>query len=875
MKLKFDPNQDYQIQAIEAVTGLFDGQPMARMGSEWSASASPGQLFTELGTGNSLGLERETIFKNLGAIQDKNFKKDERARLEGFDGFDFTVEMETGTGKTYVYLRTIFELHSKYGWTKFIIVVPSVAIREGIVQSIRQTKEHFSDLYGNTPLDSWVYDSKQVSRLRQFSSSNSLQVLVMNIQAFDRDANVIRQDSDKLNGRTPLEFIQTACPIVIIDEPQNMESEAAKRALASLNSLFRLRYSATHKNPYNVVYRLDPVRAYDLRLVKRIEVDSVLDEPDFNRPYISVKKITATKTKVTAQLEIDVDGSKGVVRKTLSVSAGGVDLQELAAGREVYKGYIVDEIHFGEQWISFANGVRLIPGQQVGGLGEEIMKAQIRTTVERHFEHELKISLRTEAERLKVLSLFFIDRVANYADEEGKIRNWFIEAFNAISASSKYASLPKTDLNLVHGGYFASDGKKPKDSNGSTKADDEAYTLIMKDKERLLSMEEPLKFIFSHSALREGWDNPNVFQICTLNETKSEIKKRQEIGRGMRLPVISSTGDRCHDPAINRLTVIANEHYDSFAKGLQSEIETEFGVSFKGRIVNARERKKAKLNKAIYLSDDFKELWSRIKNRTRYSVQFSTEELIRKAGKELGNLPKIHAPKVRIESASLLLTDQGVSSQINRVRDANALYDSAPLIPDLVGYIQRDTELTRSTIAQILIDSGKLEQVYENPQAFLDQALIAIRKTLQSLMVEGVQYEKIEGSVYEMTLFENHEIESYLSKMIAVSKSVTDYIEFDSEVERRFAQELDNRDDIKAFVKLPFWFTVETPVGRYNPDWAIVKEKDGKIYFVRETKGTTDPMTLRASEKAKMDCGKEHFKTLGVDYDWIDSASKV
>ncbi len=875
MRLKFDGNQPYQIDAIEAVTKIFDGQPMARQGMEWSATAPPGQLFTELGSGNVLQLAPETIQSNLSDVQSQNFSKRELAKLEPYDGLDFTIEMETGTGKTYVYLRTIFELHAKYGWSKFIIVVPSVAIREGVLQAIRQTKEHFSDLYGNVPFDSWVYDSKQVSKLRQFASSNTLQVLVMNIQAFDKDANVIRIESDKLNGRAPLEFIQSGNPIVIIDEPQNMESEAAKKALASLNPLFRLRYSATHRNPYNVVYRLDPVKAYDLRLVKRIEVDSVLDEPDFNRPHIAVKKITATKTKVTAQLEIDVDGSKGVVRKTIPVSAGGVDLQELSGGREVYKGYIVDEIHFGDQWISFSNGVQLLPGQSQGVMPDAVMKAQVRTAVERHFEHELKILGRPEEERMKVLSLFFIDRVANYANEEGKIRNWFVDAYKSISALPKFAAVPVLPVETVHGGYFATDGKKPKDTSGSTKADDEAYTLIMKDKERLLSMEEPLKFIFSHSALREGWDNPNVFQICTLNETKSDIKKRQEIGRGMRLPVIAATGERCHDPSINRLVVIANEHYDSFAKGLQSEIEQDFGVSFKGRIVNARERKKGKLNKQIYLSEDFKELWNRIKDKTKYSVRFSTEELIRKAARELGNMPQVHAPKIRIESATVTITEKGVASQIGRVREAKEEYRDLPAIPDLVGYIQRETEITRSTIAHILVDSGKLKQVYVNPQGFLDQALIAIRRTLHGLMVEGVQYEKVEGSFYEMTLFENHEIEGYLSKMIEVSKSVTDFIEFDSEVERRFAEELDKRDDIKVFVKLPFWFTIETPVGRYNPDWAIVKEKDGKVYFVRETKGTTDPMTLRESEKAKIDCGRVHFNTLGVDYDWVDSAAKV
>jgi len=870
VKIKFDENQQYQLDAINAVVGLFEGQPLASGAFEFSLK-NDDLLFSELGLGNRIALPEETLLENLRAVQ----RNDGISESDALDGMHFSVEMETGTGKTYVYLRTIYELHSRYGFKKFIIVVPSVAIREGVMTSLRLTQEHFSTLYGNVPVDSWVYDSRQVSKLRQFSQSNTLQIVVINIDAFNKQTNnVIHKENDRLSGYRPIEFVRSANPIVIMDEPQNMESDQAKAAISSLNPLCTLRYSATHRNLYNLVYRLDPVRAYDLKLVKRIEVDSVLDDSDFNQPYISVQSISATSSKITAKLMIDVNEKGAPKRKAVTISSGVVDLFDRSNGRENYKGYIVDEIDAGNATISFSNGLNLSVGQNHGGRVDDLMRVQIRETVREHFEKELRIK-RTlpEGQRLKVLSLFFVDRVANYWPRDGKIRYWFVEAYQEFSAHPKYSELPSLPVDTVHNGYFAAYKGIPKDTRGDTAADDAAYELIMRDKERLLSLEEPLRFIFSHSALREGWDNPNVFQICTLNETKSEIKKRQEIGRGLRLPVLE-TGERCFDPNINRLTVIANESYDDFARQLQTEIEDECGVKFEGRISNKKQRRTATLKPGWKLNDDFKELWKRIKFKTRYAVDYKTPVLIEKASGRLRGMEKIAPARIVVRKAGIGMNVNGISTTLLAVREGEAGY-SVPRIPDLIGYLQDKTELTRSTLAEIIIQSGRLGEVALNPQQFLDQALSAIQTELQMLMISGIKYERINGQEYEMLLFEEKEIVGYLTNMIEVDNSIYDAILWESEVEYQFAEAMSHREDIKLFIKLPSWFKVETPIGSYNPDWAIVKENDEKVYLVRETKGTKEELKMRGSEWARIQCGRAHFEELGVDFDHVVYAGDV
>ncbi len=870
MKIRFDGNQAYQLDAVNAVLDLFDGQPLAAGAFEFSLSNERG-LPSELGIGNELMLDEAALLANLRKVQVRNGI----AAADFLDGLNFSVEMETGTGKTYVYLRTIHELHQRYGLQKFIIVVPSVAIREGVLANLRLTQTHFKTLYGNVPIDCWAYDSRQFSLLRQFAAASNLQVLVINIDAFNKTGNnVIHKENDRMSGRKPIEFIQAANPIVIMDEPQNMESEQAKTAIASLNPLCTLRYSATHRNLYNLIYRLDPVKAYDLKLVKRIEVDSVLDDPDFNQPFIQLSSIVATRTKITAKLAIDINTNGSPRRDTIAITAGGIDLFDKSGGRENYRGLIVDEISAEHQYLRFTNGLVLNVGQTHGGRADDVMRVQIRETIREHFEKELRVrTILPEGQRLKVLSLFFIDRVANYVPEDGKIRRWFVEAYQEIAAMPKFRELASMPVEKVHNGYFAVAKGVAKDSNGATLADDEAYELIMRDKERLLSMGEPLRFIFSHSALREGWDNPNVFQICTLNETRSEIKKRQEIGRGLRLPVME-TGERCFDPNINRLTVIANESYEEFARKLQTEIEEECGVSFESRISNKKERRVAKLRPGWRLNEDFRALWMRIKHRTRYAVDYQPSALIEKAAARLRESDKIEPARIVVQRAGVDMDSKGLSTTLLAVNQARADYQDN-VIPDLLGYLQGKTELTRSTLAEILIRSGRLGEVRRNPQQFLDQALNAITAELHNLMINGIKYERINGNEYEMLLFEKNEIAGYLSNMIEVDNSIYDAVVWESEVERRFAEAMSTREDIKMFLKLPPWFKVETPIGTYNPDWAIVKEGEEKIYLVRETKGTRDQIALRGSEWDKIQCGKAHFQSLGVDFEHVVSASEI
>ena len=876
MKIRFDSNQTYQREAIDAVLGLFDGQPLSGGAFEFAMAAGTLAGLSELGIGNQLALDESALLRNLHTVQETHTLP----KVAQLEGMNFSVEMETGTGKTYVYLRSIFEMHQRYGFAKFIIVVPSVAIREGVISSLRLMKEHFQTLFGNVAFDSWVYDSKQYSKLRQFAQSNTLQILVMNIDAFNKkDVAVIHQEKDQLSGRKPIEFVQAAHPIVVMDEPQNMETPTAREAIASLNPLCTLRYSATHRNVYNLIYKLDPVKAYDMKLVKRIEVSSVLDDPDFNQPYIQVQSISATKTKVTAKLILDVNDKAGPQRKSIAISVGGIDLFDKSNERSNYAGYIVDEINAADGFVSFTNGLVLTVGQTHGGRSDDVMRVQIRETVKEHFDKELRIRKLLPAiagadARLKVLSLFFVDRVANYAAEDGKIRHWFIEAYKDLAAQPKYRELSSLPVEKVHNGYFAAYKGIPKDTRGDTAADDDAYALIMQDKERLLSPDEPLRFIFSHSALREGWDNPNVFQICTLNDTKSEIKKRQEIGRGLRLPVLES-GERCFDTAINRLTIIANEHYDEFAKKLQTEIEDECGVKFEGRIVNKKETRTAKLKQGWRLNEDFKELWKRIKHKTRYAVEYQTPMLVERASKNLADKEKITAARISIQKSGIQITGEGLDTKLLTVREAEAKDYRDIHVPDLLGYLQAKTELTRKTLAEILIQSGRLDEVQHNPQQFLEQAQQAIEAELRGLMIDGIKYEKINGHEYEMLLFEEREIFGTDFNKVLVENGIYEEVFVDSEVEREFAEAMSTRTDIKLFIKLPGWFMIDTPLGTYNPDWAIVKEEDSKVYLVRETKSTKDQLKLRGSEWAKIQCGKAHFDTLQVDFAHVVSASEI
>jgi type III restriction enzyme len=869
MKIKFDSNQPHQRAAIEAICDLFKELPPDTDSAGSLPPRSPTDLFEELAFPNRSLPSEEAILASLRQVQARNGIVESRT----LDGLNFSIEMETGTGKTYAYLRTIYELNARFGLKKFIVVVPSVAIREGVQKSIKMTREHLRDLYDGISAQTHTYDSKRLSVLRLFASSNQLQILVLNIDSFNKTANIILRENDTLGGLRPIDFIRACHPIVIIDEPQNMESDQAKAAIGTLNPLCTLRYSATHRNLYNLVYRLDPVGAYDLGLVKHIEVASVLEDENISKPYLHLESVVAKRATVRAKLVLSVRSPKGLKRRAVIVSQPGFDLHALT-DRAEYEGYVVEAIDAESGCIAFRNGVSLVVGEKQGGTTEEVMRAQIQVAVLEHLEKELFVKTHLPAgKRVKVLTLFFIDRVANYAEVNGKIRKWFVAAYEESSRRGRYRSLTLPTTAKVHGGYFARVKGIARDTTGDSPADDEAYALIMRDKERLLSLDEPLRFIFSHSALREGWDNPNVFQICPLNESRSEVKKRQEIGRGLRLSVDES-GSRCRDQAINRLTVVANESYDEFARALQTEIQEECGVDFRDKIHNRRDRKPVSLKKGWNNNSDFVELWNRIKHKTRYSVQLNSQELVKKAAFAISQLPPAMPVKIVAKKDDLIIGRTGITGRTTTIRHLMVEHGDVD-IPDVLSFLQRGVELTRGTLTRILVESNRLGDLLVNPKEFMERTLRVIKSVLRELMVDGIQYERIGSGIYEMRLFEDRQLDGYISRMLNVRKSIFDQIEFDSAVERQFAEELEAREDIRLFLKLPAWFTVETPLGSYNPDWAIVKGREKRLYLVRETKGSIDKSALRGEELGKILCGKAHFSILGVDFQAVSSASEI
>lgn len=898
MKLQFEANQQYQLDAVQSVVDIFEGQPQQSGEFEVGVTQPQGQMHIDgsILIGNNLLLEQSSIVQNVRSIQERNklpLSKVGSGSVgsgtigssavgggESFeDGMNFSIEMETGTGKSYVYLRTIHELYRKYGFKKFVIVVPSVAIREGALKNLEVTKEHFSLLYDNPKMNFYVYDPRKRGQLKNFGTNNSLQVLVISIDSFTRkESNIIYQESD---WGVPIEFVQGTNPIVIIDEPQNMETDVRKRAIEHLNPLCTLRYSATHKNPYNLLYKLDPVQAYDLGLVKRIEVDSVFSEDAYNDAYLRVVEIKSRKTSVTAKIEFDKSDEVGLQRKEVVMKPGD-DLFDQSGGRDVYKdGFVLESINVSDQEVVFSNGKTFACGQKNEQLLGEIMKYQIRRTVENHFEREKKL----QEQGVKVLSLFFIDKVANYRGytesgwEKGQFAKWFEEAYEELRKKPAYADLLPYSAEEVHSGYFSQDKKSGswKDSSLSreTKADEETYELIMRDKEKLLDANTPLRFIFSHSALREGWDNPNVFQICTLNETHSTMKKRQEIGRGLRLPV-NQDGVRIFDSNINVLTVIANESYEQFARTLQTEIEEECGVEFKGRIKDKKKRRRVKLKKGYALDENFKDLWDRIKQRTQYKVDYATDEVVNLVVRESLNIT-VSAPKISSIRVGLDISDEGIETRTLSMQSKKVDQENTrSVIPDVVGSIQRRTKLTKSTIFQILKHAELIDSALINSQQIVDEVSSRINKVLVQLMVEGIKYEKIADEFWEMKRFESEELEEYLDRLVQVQdpeKTLYDHVITESSVEERFAKDLESREDVKFYFKLPRWFKIETPLGGYNPDWAIVFENDKRIYFIAETKKEGE---IRESEDMKIKCGRAHFGVLDdVQFERVERLEEI
>jgi type III restriction enzyme len=975
LKFKFDGNLDYQQKAIESVVNLFEGQPLANETYSVSLGQKEGGSQLSLGedefanisaVANQLVLTDGLLLENLHKLQEEN-NLPKQAKLEGHH---FSVEMETGTGKTYVYLRTIFELNKRYDFTKYIIVVPSIAIREGVQKSLEVMREHFKELYDQVPFDAFVYDPKKLGQVRQFATSNKIQMMVINIQAFDKATAIMNQENDRLSGVRPIDFIRATHPIMIIDEPQSVEGDTRKeqtkrsQALDGLNPLCTLRYSATHKNPYNLLYVLNPIDAYDLRLVKRIEVASLVEDQSFNSTFVGLKG-TDNKSGIKAKLQINVDEKGGPKKKQITVKQGD-DLFLKSKDRQEYQhGWIVANISCepGFEYVEFSNGQVVRLGEELGGLGEELMRAQVFETVEQHLKKEHAV----RGKGVKVLSLFFIDKVANYrvyhddgTTSLGKIGKWFEEAYAELTQKPIYKGLLEFPVEKVHNGYFSQDKKgMVKDTTGKTQDDEDTYALIMREKERLLSEDEPLRFIFSHTALREGWDNPNVFQICTLNETRSQDRKRQEIGRGLRLPV-NQHGERVFDPSINRLTVIANESYDDFARQLQTEYEEDYGIGFgkvditafaklvnpeveqytqlgqetsktlyeslvaegyldeegriqdkfdpknphfvlklpdewahmrpqivdelnkyvfKNRVVNARDRRNLELRKNITIDPTFKALWEKISQKTRYRVKFDTDILVAKTAEAIKEMPAIH--KTRITTALYRQNMSKAGLEGEQISGGVREVAQSPVLPDLLAYLQNSTDLTRHTLVRILKESGRLGDFILNPQVFINQVSDVIQRELHSVTVKGIEYEKIAGSVYEMHRLEDeaeHGITRYLNNLYEVQnkdKTLYNYVEFDSDVEKEFAKACDTDERVKFYCKLPPQFKIDTPVGPYNPDWAIVTGDDEKLYLIRETKSTRNLADLRDSERDKIHCGTAHFKAIGVDYEVVTTLEEA
>ncbi|HOQ97872.1 MAG TPA: DEAD/DEAH box helicase family protein [Anaerolineae bacterium] len=929
MQLQFDANQEFQLQAIAAVADLFAGQPRIATALTFGDGAS-----FAAAVANRLDLGEAELLANLQAVQQRGHiapdaalacieqEVESNGSAQAVRFYNFSVEMETGTGKTYVYLRTLLELYRRYGLRKFIVVVPSLAIREGVLKTLAITRGHLQALYGNVPYRFYAYDSASISQVRQFALADGVEVMVMTIAAFNRAANVIRQSTDRLQGATPIHLVQATRPILILDEPQNMESEKSIAALAALHPLFALRYSATHRNPYNIVYRLTPYEAYRQGLVKRIEVDSVVREDSFAQPYIRLEGIEARKRTLTARVTVHALMRSGsIAPQTLTLRPG--DSLHDKARRSEYAGYEVDEISLSGRLVRFANKAELHVGEELGADKEAVFEAQIRTTVAQHLERQQRL----RAQGIKVLSLFFIDRVDNYAPQGSLIRRLFARAFDDLKRA--YPDWRARSAAEVQAAYFAQRRTRSGEviledsTSGEAEKDREVYDLIMKDKERLLSFDEPVAFIFSHSALREGWDNPNVFQICTLSQTASEVRKRQEVGRGVRLAV-NQAGVRVRDERVNVLTVVANESYDHFVRQLQSEIAFEYQAEIAARYgkpldalsaeerarveqeyghdilpprpANAHQRAVSHLRKAYQLRPEFQELWDKIRQKTRYHVAIDSDRLVREVVAGLAEV-QIRPPRITLRKAVVDVTDEGAFVALT-MSGAKTLIDLAgryplPNLLDVMGNLLEQTtppvRLTRRTLLAIIRQAPPAAQqaMVSNPTEFAQAAVAIIKDRLAGQLIDGIKYDKI-GEWYEMAQFDA-EVESWQGYLVPSRRpdgtdgaSLYDQVPCESDIERRFVEGLEQRQDVRLYIKLPRWFTVDTPIGAYNPDWAIVMDNPegalGKplLYLVRETKGSTKPGDLRPDEARRIRCGRRHFEgALGVDYEVVSSAEEL
>ncbi len=784
LKLKFDSKLDFQIDAINSVVNLFKGQ--TKKPFDYTFQIVP----------NLLDLTKERILENLQEVQNKNeLPLSNRDDLK--EPYNFTIEMETGTGKTYVYLRTILELNQKYGWTKFIIVIPSVAIKEGVLKTLDITKEHFKQVYDNLPYTYFPYKSDNLVMVRMFGQDTNLQIMVITRDAFNKDINIIHNVHDKM-GDKPIEIIKKTNSIVILDEPQKMGGEATLWGLSELNPLFVLRYSATHKDIYNLVYKLTPYDAYNLGLVKKIEVLSITEEGDPTSKKIILDRIESTSSGLRAKVKVFANTEDGIKFKTITIKHD--DDLEKKTNNPYYRGFIASEINKGAGYISFSNGVKIYEGKS--SIDEdEIIRFMVRETVREHLDKKRQLN----PKGLKVLSLFFLNRVDDYLLEDGIVRRMFEEEFNKLIKNG-FKEFSNLDVKKVHSGYFS---KMKRDK--SIEEDESAYDLIMKDKERLLSLEEPVEFIFSHSALREGWDNPNVFNICPLAYSSSEIKKRQEIGRGLRLPV-DQYGNRIQDRDINLLTVVTNESYREYLERLQIEYREEAGIE-PPPVEERKQRVKIKRKDDVIQGDLFKNLWNRVSPKAKYIVNLDDGKFIKQCIKEIQKIeikePEISIKKVRVDK---IKSDEIEEEFVREASERTAIIK----VFNLISYIERETSLTKRTVFKILEGAKNLNLLFLNPQKYAEKVIGVIKECKKEFEVEDIKYVNV-GESYNVGLL-REEVASYGKYVLKVQKSIYDGIIKESNIEEEFAKALDKDSRIKLFIKLSEWYSIETPAGNYTPD---------------------------------------------------------
>ena len=884
--LKFT-HQPFQEKAAIAVREVFRGQQRGSLTFEQQKRDAQQKEITQtfsVWANNPVNLSDEQLLSNLRKVQKDNGLPPSD-NLEG--KYNLTVEMETGTGKTYTYIKTIHELYREYGWSKYIIVVPSIAIREGVHKSFATTAEHFREDYGEN-IDYFIYDSGNVSRLLQFVSDNGIQVMIINSQAFNaKDANTrrIRTPMEGFFGHVPLEVIAGTNPIMIIDEPQSVEGERTKEAIKDFCPLFTLRYSATPRERYNMVYRLTAKDAYDKHLVKKIRVTGLsVSNASASEGYVYMKGIIRSKNNPRALMEFDRRTADGIRRITRQLDEND-DLYDLSGRLDEYRhGFIVRVIDGLNDCVEFLNGTKIAPGEVIGSsIEEDLRRIQIRETIEEHLKKERELY----GKGIKVLSLFFIDEVAKYRlyDSEGSPTSGIyarifeeeysdaVRHFIGGTADEKYTGYLETiDVGRTHSGYFSIDKHNrmidSKTGRDGTADDVKAFDLIMRDKERLLNIGEPVRFIFSHSALREGWDNPNVFQICTLKNSTNDVRRRQEVGRGLRLAV-NQDGQRIQDEDVNVLTVIASESYREFSEGLQHEIEETSGRRENIEIQDGRKTgKRVTLNTEKFASPEFAELWRRINRKTLYRVDFDDEELIREAAARMNDGLKISGVIVNIESGVMNADNDGITFTRDNLY-SRRITSNNTVNYDLVGRLSALTGLTRRVAAKIL---GKLNRetfamFRTNPEVFMSNAAMIIHAVRSEMVSKHVRYIALDDA-YGTDIFRpEYETDDDLQE--TERNGLYDAVPCDSDVEKRFAAAMDISRNVALFTKLPHEFTIATPAGMYNPDWAAVS-RTGR-YIVAETKGSAKSGSLRGVEMAKTECARKHFAVLGseVDYELV------